>query len=113
MDFQITKDGSFDKVSDYLWMNIESGGERIGKVRVTALGKKLIVNSINIFPEFERKGYGRTIINLFKNDYDGIVADKVRNAAIGFWEKMDFHSDINGNFIWEKIQQKKCDIPGF
>jgi len=91
---------SLDNTSDYSWINIEANNRRIGKAMIYSLGKCLRIHSIEIFPEFERNGYAESVINLFKEQYEVIVADKVRNTAKGFWEKMDFVGDNSGNYIW-------------
>jgi len=90
--------------SNYDWMNIEHGSQRVGKVRGLIDGKTLTINSINIFPEFEGQGFARKTLNMFKKSFDTIVADRVRYTAIGFWEKMQFNSDDNGNYIWKNKQ---------
>jgi len=52
-----------------------------------------------VFTEFRGRGYGRTAIDLFKDQYAVIVADRVRHRAIGFWTKMGFTQRQDGN--WE------------
>ncbi|MCK4513933.1 MAG: hypothetical protein KAU31_01680 [Spirochaetaceae bacterium] len=83
-------------------MNIELAKRRIGKVRVSVLGNNLIVNSINIYPEFERKGYARAVLDHFKDQYEEITADRVRSTAVEFWKKMNFSDDMDGNFSWRQ-----------
>lgn len=92
--------------SDYDWMNIECNGIRVGKVRGLINGKSLTINSINIFPEFEGRGFARETIRMFKKTFDTIVADRVRHTAVGFWEKVEFDTDGNGNYIWKKPATK-------
>jgi len=87
--------------SNYDWMNIEHCGERVGKVRGLIDGRMLTINSINIFPEFERRGFARRTVEMFKDSFDTIIADRVRYTAIGFWQKMQFKSDDDGGYIWE------------
>jgi ribosomal protein S18 acetylase RimI-like enzyme len=94
-----------DRHSDFDWMNIDCGVTRVGKVRGFIDGKKLIIYSINIFPEFEGCGYGKETIEMFKATFDTIIADRVRYTATGFWEKMGFKSDNNGKYIWKSRQQ--------
>ena len=94
----IKRDG---QQSDYDWMNIEHAGQRVGKVRGLMDGRTLTINSINIFPEFECRGFARKTINMFRKSFDTIIADRVRHTAVGFWKKMQFESDNNGNYIWK------------
>ena len=63
----------------------------------------MVVYSINIFPEFERRGYAKATIEMFKKSFDTIIADRVRHTAVGFWEKMDFIDTKNGNYVWKKV----------
>lgn len=88
--------------SDYDWLDIECGGNRIGKVRGITDGKTLTIHSINIFPEFGGHGYAKQTIDMFKQSFDTIIADRVRHTAIGFWVKMDFIDTNDGNYIYHK-----------
>jgi len=65
-------------------------------------GRRLTIHSINIFPEFERHGYGKKTVEMFQAAFDTIVADRVRQTATGFWEKMGFDPDGNGQYIWTR-----------
>lgn len=98
----IVKDNCVAKKSNFLWINFECSDRRIGKARVYFSGRTLIINSIIIFPEFERNGYARKVIQLFKNHYEVIIADRVRFSAQQFWEKMGFVFDNCGNYFWKK-----------
>jgi len=91
--------------SDFDWMNIDCGVTRVGKVRGFIDGKKLIIYSINIFPEFEGCGYAKETIEMFKTTFDTINADRVRYKAIGFWKKMGFEGDNLGKYIWKSRRQ--------
>ncbi len=101
-EITIKKDSGFDKTSSFTWINFESYNRRIGKARIFSIGKSLHINSIIIFPEFERNGYAQSVINLFKEHYNVILADRARNTAKGFWGKMGFVGDNSGNYIWKK-----------
>ena len=87
--------------SSYDWMNIDCAGTRVGKVRGLIKGKSLTICSVNIFPEFERRGFDREPIEMFKKSFDTIIADRVRHKAVGFCEKMEFGADNNGNYVWK------------
>jgi hypothetical protein len=88
--------------SECRWMNIDRRGIRVGKARGKAEGNVLIIYSINIFPEFEGKHYGKRTIDFLKSQFNTIVADRVRPTAIGFWEKMEFVSKGDGSYIFIK-----------
>lgn len=88
--------------SDYCWVNIDLGSTRVGKARIKKIYRKLVINSINIFPEFERRGFAAQTVDLFKDTAQEIIADRVRNEARGFWEKMGFRELGDGNYIWTK-----------
>lgn len=88
--------------SRYDWMNIDLGSTRVGKVRGFVEGRSLTICSIAIFPEFERHGYARATIAMFKRHFDLIIADRVRFAAIGFWQKMGFSNHGDGNWVFEE-----------
>jgi len=104
-DLRIEQDRSFAGISNYRWVNIEIHGTRVGKARVRGSGERLVINSITIFPELEGKGFGRKVINIFKRSYKEIVADRVRDSAKRFWEKMGFRDDKNGNHVWKYGKQ--------
>ena len=88
--------------SDYDWINIDRGPSRIGKVRSKVAGEMLTIYSINVFPEFQRHGYATQIIELFKESFDTIIADRVRPSAKGFWTRMGFVDNQNDNYIWQR-----------
>ena len=97
---EVKRDGGYERISRYTWVNLEVGGERIGKARLCVLGDTLIINSIVIYPGFEGRGYGRGVVERFKERYRVIIADRVRKEACGFWERMGFESDGEGNYVW-------------
>ncbi len=84
----------------YSYLNIEFGDSRVGKVRIKKIYRKIIINNINIFPEYERRGFATQVLNFFKENAREIIADRVRGKAIDFWEKMDFTDMGNGNYKW-------------
>jgi len=86
--------------SDYDWMNIDHADTRVGKVRGRIDGKSVTICSINIFPEFEKHGYAKATIDMFKEHFDTIIADRVRYTAIGFWRKMGFVDQHDGTFVY-------------
>jgi len=92
--------------SNYDWMNIDFGDTRVGKVRGVIDGNTLTINSINIFPAFERRGYATKTIQMFKATFDTIVADRVRYTAVGFWQKMGFDCGQRGAYVWRGRQQQ-------
>ncbi|MBW2709847.1 MAG: hypothetical protein JRD04_11380 [Deltaproteobacteria bacterium] len=92
--------------SDYDWMSVDRGETRIGKVRGIIDGKNLTICSINIFPEFERHGYAKATIDMLKEYFDTIIADRVRYTAIGFWNKMAFTNKGNGSWVFGKKEEK-------
>jgi ribosomal protein S18 acetylase RimI-like enzyme len=90
--------------SVYSWLNIDRKGIRVGKVRGSVDADVLTIYSITIFPEFEGKNYGRKTIEIFKEHYNTIVADRVRPTATGFWEKMGFLNNGDGSYIFRKVE---------
>ena len=86
--------------SSYCWVSIELGGAMVGKARIKRIYRKIIIKSIVIFPEFERHGYAAQTVDLFKETAIEIIADRVRNTARGFWERMGFEDKGNGNYRW-------------
>lgn len=74
----------------------------IGKIRGLINGTTFIIYSINIFPEFERHGYAKKIVEKFKESFDVIIADRVRYTAIGFWVKMGFSDSGDGTYVYHK-----------
>lgn len=91
-----------EQQSEYDWANITLNEERVGKARCKITGNQLTIFSINIYPEYEGHGYGRYFVEIGKEQFDSIIADRVRFKAIGFWEKLGFRKMGNGNYIYEK-----------
>jgi GNAT superfamily N-acetyltransferase len=92
--------------SRFDWINIERGTDRIGKIRALIEGDTLTIFSINIFPEFERKGYARKIIDTFKAMCNRIIADRVRYTAVGFWVKMGFVNAGAGTYVYDEWRSR-------
>lgn len=94
--------------SQYDWVDISSGEDRVGKARCkrtvsAGTGKAtLIIYSINIYPEWAGHGFGREFVDYCKRDFERIVADRVRHSAIGFWEAVGFLDNHDGNWIYLK-----------
>jgi len=92
--------------SQYDWVDISSGDVRVGKARCKrnipqgAGEAAFIIYSINIYPEWAGSGYGREFVDYCKRHFEIIVADRVRQSAIGFWETMGFHDNKDGNWIY-------------
>ena len=86
--------------SRYCWVNIELVGTRVGKARIKRIYRKIVIKNINIFPEFEGRGFAAQTVDLFKETAREIIADRVRNTARGFWEKMGFKDKGDGNYRW-------------
>jgi GNAT superfamily N-acetyltransferase len=86
--------------SEYDWANMDLNGERVGKARCRIEKDTLIIYSINIFPEYEGHGYGKFFVEESKKKFSVIIADRVRHTAVGFWEKLGFEDNHDGNYIW-------------
>ena len=97
LDFKLIRR---DKRSDFDWLNIDCGPVRVGKARGLINGRSLTICSINIFPEFERHGYAKETIEMFKQSFNAIIADRVRHTAVGFWVKMGFTRREDGNYVY-------------
>jgi len=85
-------------------IDIDLPDARIGSIRCRLRGEKAVVYSIQIFPEFQRNGYGAAAIDMLKARYQVLVADRVRFTAREFWEKMGFTENSDGN--WEYRQSR-------
>lgn len=86
---------------DYDYIDVELGdGRRVGKVRCLFEGETATIFNITVFPEYERKGYGRCILDRLKARYERVIADKVRYSAQPFWVKMQFRPVSVDNWQW-------------
>ncbi len=86
--------------SRFDWWDLDCGHQRIGKVKGLINESKLTIHSIYISPKFERNGFASEVVIMFKSSFDAIIADGVRHSAKGFWEKMGFEFNHDGNCIW-------------
>ena len=96
-----------ERESDYDWFNVDRGSVRIGKLRGLVEGDRLTIYSIRIFPRFQGQGCGTAIVDLFKEHFDVIIADRVRPQARGFWEHKGFVSDGEGNYVFTASPQTR------
>ncbi|MBW1677095.1 MAG: GNAT family N-acetyltransferase [Deltaproteobacteria bacterium] len=95
--------------SSYCWVNIELGGTRVGKARIKRIYSRVIIKNITVFPEFQRRGLARKIIDLFKDTAREIIADRVRDTARGFWERMGFSDTGDGNYRWVSCERLRSN----
>jgi len=80
-------------------IDIDLPDARIGMVRCRFMGEMMILYSIQVFPEYQRNGYGKATLDMLKRRHRVIIADRVRFTARDFWEKMGFVEHPDGN--WE------------
>jgi ribosomal protein S18 acetylase RimI-like enzyme len=88
--------------SNYDWLNIFMESILIGKLRGKFDRKIVTIYTVQIFPEYQGRGYGRQVIELLEKDYKTIVADRVRFSAKGFWEKTGFVERDDGCYVFQK-----------
>lgn len=84
-------------------IDIDLPDVRVGNVRCRFMVDRVIIYSIQVFPEFQGNRYGTATIDMLKSRYRLIVADRVRFTAREFWDKMGFRERPDGN--WEWIRQ--------
>ena len=90
------------------WIDIDQDGRRVGKMRARIQENSLIIYSITIFPEFERRGYARRTVDMMKTVFQSIVADRVRPRAAGFWTRMGFRPADGGWFEFRREIMAPC-----
>ena len=86
--------------SGYDWANINLGIDRVGKARCKIENDVFIIYSINVFPDYEGQGIGKAFVMESQRQFRKVVADRVRYTAIGFWEKLGFVDNHDGNWVW-------------
>ena len=86
--------------SEYDWADISSGGDRVGKARCKIETSRLTICSINIYPQWAQRGYGREFVEWCKYRFPVVIADRVRHRAIGFWAALGFRDNQDGNWIY-------------
>lgn len=93
--------------SEYDWADISFCGTRVGKARCLLKKSTVIICSINIYPEWEGRGYGKEFVNYCQNHFEIIIADRVRNSARGFWEALGFSDHGDGSWIYRNSGKTK------
>ncbi len=88
-----------DSLAGYDRIDVDLPDVRVGNVRCRFMGEKVIVYSIQVFPEYQGNDYATATIDMLKARFSVIVADRVRFTAREFWEKMGFTPLPDGN--WE------------
>ncbi len=83
----------------YERIDLDLPAARVGHVRCRFMSEKAIIYSITVFPEFQNHGYATAAVDLLKERFSVLVADRVRFTARGFWEKCGFTERPDGN--WE------------
>lgn len=83
-------------------IDIDLPDVRVGNVRCRFMGETVIVYSIQVFPEYQGNDYGTATIDMLKNRFRVVVADRVRFTAREFWEKMGFKERADGNWEYQR-----------
>ena len=98
------------EIGNYSSFDIESKGIQVGKARCRIEGQRLTIFSIGIYPEFQRQGYARAVVEHFKAEFAQVIADRVRFTARPFWEELGFREDGNsGDYSWDKSWSSSHD----
>jgi ribosomal protein S18 acetylase RimI-like enzyme len=87
------------ELSGYERIDLDLGDTRVGNVRCRFSLEKVFIYHITVFPEFQGNGYGAATIDMLKERFAVLVADRVQFTAQGFWERMGFRKLEDGN--WE------------
>lgn len=88
------------EIGDYDWFDIEWKGTQVGKSRCRLEDDRITVFSIMIYPEYEGRGFARSVIDHFKASSPILIADRVRCTAREFWIKMDFVAESLDRYVW-------------
>ena len=89
-------------IGDYDWFDLELSGTQVGKARCRIEGDRLTVFSIMVYPEHEKRGIARALIEFFQAEYSLIVADRVRFTARQFWAKLGFVPESEDHYVWKR-----------
>lgn len=101
-----------DKVSDYTirleravspgmeawWLNFDRADERVARMRFSLCGDSVVVYSIMVFQKYRGIGLGKMIVEMLKERYREVLADRVRYTARDFWSKMGFIDMQDGRY---------------
>ena len=90
------------ELAGYERIDLEVDQVRVGHVRCRFSIEKVIIYHIQVFPEFQGNGYGAAAIDMLKERFEYLVADRVRFTARGFWEKMGFVERPDFNWEWRR-----------
>jgi len=101
-DLQLCENPRDQQPSSFTWLNINLGKTRVGKMRVADDGRTMTIYSIQIFPEYQKKGLARQVVEGILTDHDTVIADLVRPAAAGFWHKLGFRRQDNQTFRYTR-----------
>ena len=91
-----------EALAGYEHIDIDLPEVRVGSCRCRFMAEKVVIYSIQVFPEFQGHGYGAAAIDMLKERFEVLVADRVRFTARGFWEKMGFVERPDFNWEWRR-----------
>ena len=66
------------ELDGYDRIDIHLSNVRIGNIRCRFMGEKVVIYNAQIFPEFQRNGYGRKAIVYLRRRFSTLIADRVR-----------------------------------
>lgn len=91
-----------EELAGYERIDIDLGEVRVGHVRCRFSIEKVIIYHVQIFPEFQGNGYGGATIDMLKEKFQVLVADRVQHTAKGFWDHMGFQGQEDGNWVYRR-----------
>jgi GNAT superfamily N-acetyltransferase len=100
-DLELTRLPRRAEIGDYDWFDLEHAGTQVGKLRCRVESDRLTVFSIMVYPEYEKHGFARAVIEHFQHEHRSIVADRVRFTARDFWCKLGFVPEGEDTFVWK------------
>lgn len=93
-----------DTLAGYDRIDMDLPEAHVGNIRCRFINEKVVVYSIQVFPEFQKRGYGAAAIDMLKHRFSVLVADRVRFTARDFWERMEFKPLPDGNWEYRRAE---------
>jgi ribosomal protein S18 acetylase RimI-like enzyme len=104
---QISRCPTSQQASAFVWLNIDLGQRRVGKIRIMEGHAAMTICSIQIFPEFQNQGLARKAVMQLIEGQRRVIADLVRPTAVEFWRKLGFQQEAGQRFCYSGSEAKQ------
>ncbi len=88
----------YEQGSTEEWIEVMLEGSVVARAKVRRASDRIIVKFLTVHEKHERRGLGRGVVDLLRQEVSEVLAKGVKYQARGFWRKLDFEPCDNPRY---------------